>query len=67
MKCVKCEVELPDGANFCGECESPQRKVCGKCGTENPITFKICTNCGGDDFTPPDGRPRNRIKDVYGF
>ena len=49
MNCVKCGVELKDGAKFCKNCGAPQSTLprrCVKCGAELKAGARFCDCCG---------------------
>ena len=50
MKCFNCNVEIPEGVEFCPNCGShigtPKSTFCSKCGTEIPKGGTFCPNCG---------------------
>ena len=54
MKCVKCEAQLPEDANFCTSCEAAQKLVCKSCNIKVPVDAKRCSNCGKREFEEPE-------------
>ena len=49
MNCVKCGIELKDGAKFCKSCGAPQTTApskCVKCGAELDADARFCDECG---------------------
>ncbi len=44
MKCLQCQTENSNQANFCIECGARFR--CPKCGTEASASVKFCSDCG---------------------
>ena len=52
MKCMKCNIDNPEGVKFCGECGAKLEKVCPKCNYINPPQFKFCGDCGHDLSQP---------------
>ena len=49
MLCNKCSTQLPDWANYCFKCGTPQRDrrlVCSRCGTDLPPGARFCCKCG---------------------
>lgn len=48
MKCPYCQIDNPDGSEFCGECGKPLKKenTCPECGHINPSSFRFCNKCG---------------------
>lgn len=46
MNCIKCGMELPDGAKFCNFCGVKQELICGNCGTVLPPGSAFCHMCG---------------------
>jgi class 3 adenylate cyclase/tetratricopeptide (TPR) repeat protein/ribosomal protein L40E len=58
MKCPKCQMENPETANFCGECQTKLEKVCPNCNHLNPPQFKFCNKCGSSLIIPAKEVPR---------
>ena len=63
MKCSRCQVEAPSGAEFCLECGAKLRVVCSQSSTPNSPDHKFCKKCGqrlvqadidAPKFGPPD-------------
>jgi class 3 adenylate cyclase/tetratricopeptide (TPR) repeat protein len=52
MKCSVCEIELPNGSKFCGQCGTKLEMVCPNCKAPNPPEFKFCLECGHNLQTP---------------
>lgn len=52
MKCLKCQLENPDGAKFCNACGHKFALVCSKCNQKNPPGSKFCNECGCDLSQP---------------
>jgi class 3 adenylate cyclase/tetratricopeptide (TPR) repeat protein len=46
MRCDVCGVENPLETNFCGECGTQLRQVCGACDSSVPLRIKFCNHCG---------------------
>ncbi|MBP1698112.1 MAG: adenylate/guanylate cyclase family protein [Deltaproteobacteria bacterium] len=46
MKCPKCQVENPEGKNFCGECGTKLEILCPHCHSPSAPQFKFCGDCG---------------------
>ena len=46
MICPKCQLENPEGINFCGACGAKLEKTCPQCKSLNPPRFKFCGECG---------------------
>jgi class 3 adenylate cyclase/tetratricopeptide (TPR) repeat protein len=48
MKCLKCQTENPNDAQFCGVCGQNLKteNICPKCGHVNPEVFRFCNKCG---------------------
>jgi membrane protease subunit (stomatin/prohibitin family) len=44
--CVKCGVNVPQGAKFCPACGTAQGTACPKCGVNVPQGAKFCPACG---------------------
>ena len=59
MKCLKCQIENPEVANFCGECGAELGKVCPKCNYLNPPQFKFCNKCGSSLISPALETPKD--------
>ena len=53
MKCPECQIELPNGSVFCGECGAKLETVCPNCKAANPLHFKFCLKCGHNLTSPP--------------
>lgn len=47
-KCIKCNAELDDNAEFCGQCGAAQskKKTCSKCHSALEDGFQFCPHCG---------------------
>jgi class 3 adenylate cyclase/tetratricopeptide (TPR) repeat protein len=60
MKCMKCNIDNPEGVKFCGECGAKLEKVCPKCNYINPPQFKFCGDCG-HDLTQPFAAPPKEL------
>ena len=54
MKCLKCQLENPDGSKFCLECGSRFEIPCPECGNPLPPTAKFCNDCGHDLSEPAE-------------
>jgi class 3 adenylate cyclase/tetratricopeptide (TPR) repeat protein len=46
MKCPKCQIDNPEGANFCVECGGKLERICPNCGSGNSPSYKFCNKCG---------------------
>ncbi len=46
MKCPECQINNPDGVNFCHQCGTELEKYCSNCNCLNPPQSKFCGNCG---------------------
>ena len=46
MKCLKCQVENPEGKKFCGECGTKLESFCPHCHSPSAPQFKFCGECG---------------------
>jgi len=46
MKCIKCQFENREDAEFCGDCGIKLEIVCSQCGRSNPTSTKFCDKCG---------------------
>ncbi len=46
MKCPKCQIDNPEGANFCVECGGKLERICPNCGIGNALSYKFCNKCG---------------------
>jgi class 3 adenylate cyclase/tetratricopeptide (TPR) repeat protein len=59
VKCLKCQTENPDDAQFCGVCGQDLKKenLCSNCGHINPENFRFCNKCGRDLRTPSETPP----------
>jgi class 3 adenylate cyclase len=53
MRCLRCDVDTPDGAKFCIECGASLRPRCPQCGADMLPRAKFCAECG----TPLTGQP----------
>src|SRR5208337_1639011 len=56
MKCPECEIELPSGSKFCGQCGTKLEMVCPNCKAPNPPEFKFCGECGHSLTSPGHSR-----------
>jgi hypothetical protein len=54
MQCPECEIELPNGSKFCGQCGTKLELVCPNCKASNPTQFKFCLSCGGNLLKPTE-------------
>ena len=63
MKCRICEMEIPDGTNFCQVCGSRQSlSHCINCGTTVAPDACYCPNCGILLYKPKQEDLVNRKK-----
>ena len=46
MRCLSCNCENEEGAQFCEECGTPLVRACPSCGREVRPTAKFCSTCG---------------------
>jgi len=56
MKCPKCQIDNPEGANFCVECGGKLERICPNCGIGNALSYKFCNKCG-HKLSPPSEAP----------
>jgi class 3 adenylate cyclase len=56
MKCPKCQISNPEGANFCVECGGKLEIICPICGIGNALSYKFCNKCG-HKLSPPSEAP----------
>ena len=59
MKCPKCQLENPEGIQFCGKCGTKFEKICPQCNFSNPPEFEFCGKCGHDLAVPSEQPPRD--------
>jgi len=51
MKCIYCEMEIPENSKFCMGCGKPivqEEIACKNCGQALPFNAKFCNNCGAN-------------------
>jgi len=60
MKCPKCHIDNPEGANFCVECGGKLERICPNCDIGNALTYKFCNKCG-HKLIPPSEAPNKDL------
>ena len=57
MKCLKCQYENPEVANFCVKCGDKLEILCPECDFSNEPDFKFCAKCGHNLTLSPESSP----------
>ncbi|MBM3300469.1 MAG: AAA family ATPase, partial [Deltaproteobacteria bacterium] len=65
MKCPNCELDNPEGTQFCGNCGSRLIEACRSCGALNSIQLVVCASCGQSLTALPVASARDPLSDKH--